>query len=149
MARTDRERGAALVEMALVAPILLVLLFGVWSVARAYNVRNTLDHAAREAARHAATIEPWDPATSPDAVRAVADAELAASAIDPSDVTTGCIEFIPEAASGCTIAGTPRVASAPADEVIVVLEFDDFPMSFVFFQTSVDMQAQAVTRWEG
>ena len=136
-------------EMALVAPILLVLVFGIWSVARAYNVRNTLDHAVREAARHGATIENWDPATSPAAVRAVADAELAASAIDVSTISTGCIELILEANAGCSIDGTPRVASAPADQVIVVLELDDFPLSFVFFQTTVDLQSQAVSRWEG
>ena len=50
------ERGAALVEAALVLPMLLMLTFGIWTTARAWNVHNVLDHAAREAARYAATL---------------------------------------------------------------------------------------------
>ncbi|MBA2726181.1 MAG: pilus assembly protein [Actinobacteria bacterium] len=49
--RKIRERGAALVEAAFVMPIILLLTFGVWTVARAWQVHNTIDHAVREAAR--------------------------------------------------------------------------------------------------
>jgi Flp pilus assembly protein TadG len=59
-ARSGRERGAAVVEMAFVAPLLIILLLGIFTVARAYNVKNTMDHAVREGARFGATIDPWD-----------------------------------------------------------------------------------------
>ncbi|NIN10359.1 MAG: pilus assembly protein, partial [Gemmatimonadales bacterium] len=48
------DRGAALVEAALVMPLLLMLTLGIWATARAWNVHNVLDHASREAARFGA-----------------------------------------------------------------------------------------------
>lgn len=45
------QRGQALVEMAILLPILLVLLVGVVELGRAWNVRQVLTHAAREGAR--------------------------------------------------------------------------------------------------
>ncbi len=45
------ERGQALVEMALVLPLLLLLLFGVVEFSRVGHAYLTLSHAAREGAR--------------------------------------------------------------------------------------------------
>jgi Flp pilus assembly protein TadG len=45
------ERGAAAVELALVMPILILLLFGIIEFARVWNVRQTMTDAAREGAR--------------------------------------------------------------------------------------------------
>lgn len=52
----SRERGAALVEFALLMPLLLMLFLGIVSVGVAYNHQLSLTHAAREAARFAATL---------------------------------------------------------------------------------------------
>lgn len=46
-----RESGAAAVELALVLPILLVLVFGIVDFGRAYNAKISLTQAAREGAR--------------------------------------------------------------------------------------------------
>ena len=51
--RGDPRRGQALVEFALVIPILLLLLLGVVDFARAWNVYEVLTDAAREGAREA------------------------------------------------------------------------------------------------
>ena len=48
------DHGAAAVEMALVLPLLLVLLFGIIDFGRALNAQITLTEAAREGARAAA-----------------------------------------------------------------------------------------------
>lgn len=47
----NRERGAAAVEFALVAPILLALVGGIVEFAHAYNLQISVTQAAREAAR--------------------------------------------------------------------------------------------------
>jgi Flp pilus assembly protein TadG len=55
MRRTDR--GAAAVELALVTPFLLLLLFGIIDFGRMLNAQITATEAAREAARSAALGE--------------------------------------------------------------------------------------------
>lgn len=47
------ERGAAMVEFAIVLPLLLLLLFGIVEFGRAYNVKVQLTGAVREGARAA------------------------------------------------------------------------------------------------
>jgi len=47
----DRRRGAAIVEFAVVLPLLLVLLFGIIDFGWVFMVRQTLTNAAREGCR--------------------------------------------------------------------------------------------------
>ena len=56
-----RESGAALVEFAIVLPLLLVLLFGVIEAAWAFNQQLEVRHGAREGARLVAVNEGTDP----------------------------------------------------------------------------------------
>jgi Flp pilus assembly protein TadG len=48
---TTSERGAAAVEFALLAPVLIMLFLGIAEFARAYNVQISLSSAAREGVR--------------------------------------------------------------------------------------------------
>ena len=138
--RPTDDRGAALVEAAFVMPLLLLLTVGIWTTARAWNVHNTLDHAAREGARYGATEVPWD-ANSVTDIRKVVDQELQAASIAPADVTTACID------QGDTPCGLADIADA--EQVAVQLSWDNYQMDFVFFSITVDLKASAVARWEG
>src|SRR5690349_21208488 len=60
---SKRDRGAAAVEMALVLPMLLILVFGIIDYGRMLNAQIRLTEAAREGAR-AATIENTSAAAS-------------------------------------------------------------------------------------
>jgi hypothetical protein len=51
--RSWKHFGAATVEMAIVTPLLLTILFGVIEYSYVFSVRQTLIHAAREGARTA------------------------------------------------------------------------------------------------
>jgi Flp pilus assembly protein TadG len=53
--RQERRHGIAVVEVAVVLPLLVALLLGVWEVGRLIMLQNILDNAAREGARIAAT----------------------------------------------------------------------------------------------
>jgi Flp pilus assembly protein TadG len=139
--RTRRDRGAALVEMAIVLPLLLLLTFGIWATARAWNVRNTMEHAAREAVRFAATEQPWS-GTSANSVRAVVDSELTGSSIDPSSVQTQCIDHD---SAPCSFTAT----SQGYDQVAVELLWPAYPLEFLFFSIDVDLSVEAVGRYEG
>jgi Flp pilus assembly protein TadG len=60
-ARATEERGAALVEFALVVPVLLMVLFGIVQFGLALNSQNDETHLANEVARYATVNE--DPST--------------------------------------------------------------------------------------
>lgn len=147
MGRKDHERGAALVEAAFVLPLILLLTFGVWTVARAWQVHNTIDHAVREAARFGSTIDPWDPSTSPAAVRAVLDTELAAGSIPTTSVGTVCIDKSATTPGAC---GSPTIPNPPAgtENVFVRARWTGYQLNFLFWTTSVNLTGSAVSRWE-
>lgn len=140
-----RERGATLAEAAIVIPVLLFLTFGIWATARAWNVDNTLAHAAREAARFGATVDPWDNAGSPGDVRAVADADLGSSSIDTGAVAE-CIELVPPASSPTCDPG--HTNGTGTDQVYVKLSYADYPLNFLFFSLDVDLDGTAISRFE-
>ena len=56
--RAVRRSGQALVEFALVLPALLILLMGIFDMARAWNVFEVLTDAGREGARRAVIDDP-------------------------------------------------------------------------------------------
>jgi hypothetical protein len=142
LTRAKNDRGAALIETALVLPMLMMLTFGIWATARAWNVRNTMEHAAREGVRFAATELPWNGAASEGAVRAVVDAELATSSINPAAVSTLCIDLD---SGPCGFAPT----SQGYDQVAIQIQWPDYQLNFLLFQMDVDLNVEAVGRYEG
>jgi Flp pilus assembly protein TadG len=55
------SRGAAAVEFALILPVIVLLLFGIIEMGRAWNVRQTLTDAVREGARVAVVNNEMNP----------------------------------------------------------------------------------------
>ncbi|MBM4072949.1 MAG: pilus assembly protein [Planctomycetes bacterium] len=53
--RGEPRRGIAAVEMAIVLPVVLLLLVGIWEVGRLVEVQQLLTNAAREGGRQAST----------------------------------------------------------------------------------------------
>jgi Flp pilus assembly protein TadG len=95
---TRRDDGAAAVEMALVLPLLLFVLFGLVDFGRLLNAQITLTEAAREGARAAALGQD-------------ADTRVKAAATNLSGVTTGPVTQCPT--DGSTSANAVVTASAP------------------------------------
>ena len=121
--KTSRESGAALVEFAIIAPLLLLLVFGIIEFGRAYNAQNSLTHAAREGAREYAITQ------DQDAGRATAKA--AATSLDSSKITVTL--------SACT----------PGDPASVTLTYP-FQLQIAFFPvTNFTMQSEGVMRCGG
>jgi len=140
--KRDRERGAALAEAAIVMPLLLALVFGIWTIARAWNVRSTMEHAVREGVRFGATELPWQGNASISQVEAVVDAELQAASIPPALVNTQCID-VNTAPCGFT------ATSQGYDQVAVRIQYPNYPLNFLFFSTTVNLTVESVGRYEG
>jgi len=82
-AKSSRS-GQALVEFALVVPLLLVLVLGVVEFGRAWNAYQVITDAAREATRTAVV----DNKVTEDSVKAVVKQALARAAMDPTSAST-------------------------------------------------------------
>lgn len=132
-------------EASLVLPILLMLTFGIWSTARAWNINNTMEHAAREAARYGATIDPWDISTSPSQVIAVSDSDLSNSAVSTSAVID-CVEIIADTAT--STCKPTHVNNTGTQQVLVKLTYPNYSLNFLFFSVNITMEAVAISRFE-
>ena len=147
-----RDRGAVLVEAALITPLLVMLLFGIWTTARAWNIHNVLDHAAREAARYGAV----DPTHAN--IQTVAQGEVVAASFPWASVVrcTAIFDGGAWTSSGtvppggrCLDAGTgPGQDPTTDDRVQVTLRVENYQLNFVVFTTTVNLEARAVARLE-
>jgi Flp pilus assembly protein TadG len=120
----NRERGAAMVEFAIVLPLLVTLVFGIIEFGRAYNAQISLTHAAREGAREYAITQ--------DVALGTYAAQLAASpSLDWTQITVTM--------SACD----------PGQPATVYLEYP-FELRLPFFSVNAfDMTAQGVMRCGG
>jgi Flp pilus assembly protein TadG len=55
MRRTSDDRGQSLVEFALIIPIVLLIIVGIFDLGRVVFINNSLSDGARDGARHAST----------------------------------------------------------------------------------------------
>lgn len=78
------SQGQALVEFALVMPLLLILIISVFEFGRAWNLHQTITDAAREGARKAVIA---DASVTTDSVTAAIANRIAASGFDPANAT--------------------------------------------------------------
>lgn len=78
------ERGSALVEFALVASVLVMLLFGILELGIAYNKYLTLTDAARAAARYASVQTGGNPCAQVGSYLRANYASLAGVSVSPS-----------------------------------------------------------------
>ena len=81
MTRRDERRGQALVEFALIVPIFILLMVGVFDFGRAVYAYNTISNAARQGARLAIVDQ-----TIPH-IQDRAASSAVSLGIDPTDVT--------------------------------------------------------------
>ncbi|WP_136525521.1 TadE/TadG family type IV pilus assembly protein [Geomonas ferrireducens] len=83
----NRQKGQAIVETAIILPVLILLIMGLFEFGRYMYLKNTLNNAARAAARTAVVTPKYDATTHKDGMAASAtthtlsctDAEFVAS----------------------------------------------------------------------
>jgi hypothetical protein len=96
-ASRQHERGASAVEFAILAPLLFMVLLGMFSGGLAYARKVSITSAAREGVRHGATL-PAGPGIPPDSwFDSVADRAIASAAGDLAETWSGqyvCVAYI-------------------------------------------------------
>jgi Flp pilus assembly protein TadG len=82
--RMRSRRGQGLVEFVLVAPLLMLLIFGLVEFARGWNIRHVITDAAREGARNLAIDNPL---VTQDSVTTTVVSALAAAGLNADNAT--------------------------------------------------------------
>ena len=125
-----RARGAAIVEFAVVLPLLLTILFGIIEYGWVFMVRQTLQTSAREGARIAILQTSTAPYTA--ALSRIADL------MQPTRLTT------------YTVTMTHATATDPVETVSVTIPYNDVSLLGGFFGThSYDLKGSCSMRKEG
>lgn len=159
--KPPRDSGAAMIEMAIAFGLLVTLLVGTVTAAIAFSQQNSIENAAREGSRFAATLP--GPLTDPTWSTQVLTVTRAAGVGDLDATVPGqsiCVAFIPGT-------GTPKawrevggvaqpVSSTPcytdglpaAEERIQVVTERDSEIQTVFFSVDLDLRGQAAARHE-
>ena len=134
VATPQRERGAVAVELALVLPVLVLLLWGIIEFGRGYSDRVQLTAAVRDGARAAALSSSTDPA-------AVLTAAQTATRNAAAGLTPGSIVV--------TVPTACPADPTPTDRATVQATYP-FTYDIPFFRKgTITMRAQAVMRCGG
>jgi Flp pilus assembly protein TadG len=110
--RSRRERGAALIEFAIILPLLCALIFGIIDFGFMVNRDTLINNAAREGAREG-TLNPVEAD-----IRAVVLSSL--GSLDPSDIT---VTITCRRASGTACAGSFDAQAESGGVVIVDVSY--------------------------
>ena len=159
--RRDREGGAALVEFALLLPLLALLLFGTITGGLTLSRQNSVKNAAREGARFGAINPLGDPVDIENYLDQVIVQVEAAAHPDLADGVDGkliCAAFIEESGNvtqrtktntGTTTSGSPCFDDSPLvyDRVQVAVErFSE--IDAILYSDNVQIEGRSVTRYE-
>ena len=154
------ERGAALVEFALILPLVMSLVLGLISGGSAYNRKLSMNGGVREGSRFGATLD--GPTTNGWAT----DVQSRTVTLSTGDLTTSqvCAKLVKVTAlspvtttdvyttSGCTAGtepSTPSTVVAVNDCLVKVWASRNATLQAMFFSSTVTLTASSVARYEG
>ncbi len=141
--KKSRDRGANLVEFALLAPLLFLVLFGVIEFAWLFSQNLDVRHGAREGARLAAVNYPVGPTATPPSRTAAQAQQIVAEVCARMDVSDGGAVTLTSAGD----VGDPATArvKAPADTLTGLLNWA-IPSSFEL-SSEVEIRLEQFPGW--
>ena len=131
----EHKKGQSMVEFALILPLVVLLIAGLFDLGRAFFALITITNATREGARYG-TLHPAD-------TQGICDAgwrEVQSSGIILNNIT---VSVSCSSTETCLPSGTPSV-TCPRDQPVTVsvsYNYDDVIFKF-FFPTGINLQRQ-------
>lgn len=154
LGRSQRERGAVLVEFALVAPVLFALLLGTFTGGMALSRKNSVINANREGARLGATLPAsttWADTTR-DRVIAISGGDLTTAqvCVRLRTVTGASTSTVVHQTASCAFTGEPSLPSGSTvgDCIVTVWSQRTTPFEVLFFSRTITLRASAVSLYE-
>ena len=149
--RGTGERGAALVEFALLLPVLVSLVLGAITGGAAYNRQLSLTNAVREGSRFAATL-PGSASWASDVQTRTVDAaggDLASTDQVCVQLVNGASVIYEALGSECTTMTAPTVTAGPECVVKVwARRLNGDKLQVFFFTSTLSLKSQSVARLE-
>jgi Flp pilus assembly protein TadG len=152
-----KQRGAVIVESALTIGVLLLLLFAIMDLARAYNIYQVLTNAAREGARYSVAPDPNNAYAVPSVVQIQNDVQqfMASDHVRGTTVNVYCVYASGTPAPNLAIC--PQSATQVADPTLqtdanlnpVYTKVEvTIPYKFMILPLTVNISSKAVMRNE-
>ncbi len=139
--RRDKEKGANLVEFALVAPFLILLLFGIVEFAWVFATNLDVKHGAREGARITAVDQPAGNA----ALGLEICSRMDIAGVDPTDITWTAIDTdgngLIEVGDGVQV----TVSTNQIDTLTGILDF--FFAGLTSLDSTVEIRIEQTPTW--
>jgi len=143
------ERGAVLFEFAVVLPLLLSIVLGIFTGGMAYTNKISVVEGVREGARYGASLPmgtglgaltTWETSVKQRVVNALGD---------DGTSTEVCVKWVlPTGGSDCGIADPPGAANEPTVHLVKVSAARPATLEFLFFKTDTILRGRLVARFE-
>ena len=143
------ERGAVFVEFALVLPLLMSLVLGIYTGGQAYTNKIGVVEAVREGARYGASLPMGTDVNALTTWKALVRSRVVDASggdIASADV---CVEFVlPTGATACGLTDPAGASNEPTVHLVKVSATKPAKMEFFFFSKSTTLTGRLVARFE-
>ncbi|MDP1804531.1 MAG: TadE/TadG family type IV pilus assembly protein, partial [Acidimicrobiales bacterium] len=141
--------GAVFLEFALVLPLLMALVLGIYTGGQAYTNKIGLVEAVREGARYGASLEMGDDVNALTTWKGLVRSRVVDASggeVLPGDV---CVEWVlPGNGTLCGLADPTGASNEPTVHLVKVSATRPAKMEFFFFTTNTTLVGQLVARFE-
>lgn len=145
--RFGSERGTVFLEFAIVLPLLLSLVLGIYTGGLAYTDKISLVEAVREGARYGASLPMGTTAVSTWET-GVRDRVVSASGGDVAFADV-CVKFVlATGGSDCGIGDPPGAINEPSVHLVKVSATKQAKIEFFFFTSEPLLRGKIVARFE-
>jgi Flp pilus assembly protein TadG len=145
------ERGAVFLEFALVLPLLMSLVLGIYTGGQAYTNKIGLVEAVREGARYGASLEMGEDVNALTTWKALVRNRVVDASGGDVLAADVCVDWVlPTGGTACGLADPAGASSGPEATVHLVKVSATKPakMEFFFFTKNTTLRAQLVARFE-
>ena len=147
--RPRSERGAVLVEFAIVLPLLLALVLGLFTGGHAYSNKIAVVESVREGARYGASLPMGSGAGALTAWEAAVRNRVVDASNGDVPAANVCVAWVlPGAGTHCGLADPAGASSEPTVHLVKVSATKPATLEFFFFSTTTTLSGRLVARFE-
>lgn len=149
LADQSGDRGAVLVEFAIVLPLLFALLLGITTGGQAYATKLGVVGAVREGARFGATLQLGSGPTAVTDFETNVKNRVVAASVGSLSLAEVCVKLVlPTGATDCGMTDPSGASAEPGVHLVKVSGSTVAAIQFFFLTTSATLNGRLVARYE-